>query len=677
MSDELKQLLDDAKELLNSGKKDEYLEALKSIYENHKDGLVIYLLFVQYISRSDYETALHYLLLLRRTNAYMNDYYTYMLLISNFVNIPDDVREKFINLEDEEFLLSYKDTRFESIKYNNLARKAIANGDYVSAYNYMKTNQIINKIQSQEYVIYRLLNEKVNKQQKRLMKAFNEERYEDILDELNIIAFPSLEERTIIQLVYDICDITDGVVFNRRKGNSRDLFEAIYDHDYGKALTFVNNSDNELMSLLLKKIVELTKENIVEQYKGNLGNLFYEYCYRINEAIEQRDYVEIKDLAENYLSIIERRYEDFIVYLVDYFEAMGNGIENIFNILADLTYRKYLIDSSYLKKLFGDAIRAHNYEAAEFLIKAIESLRDDDKNNINVDYLRHVYKYQRYLSDNVAYEGLDEDLDIYNKIKAIHCRIMAERIPEKIIAKDEYEEKVIRNAINGYNNLAYMRTINDDGTITFYIKKQNIVTNFDRDSLLYHAKFLLRTNNYQCLKGLLLHGLTLINRFDYTILSLLAYTYEKLGEEENLKRISEVLNDICEIADYHEVVEDDELALMDVDSEYMYNIPNIELIVNEVINEGTSIDDVRVKYNINDEDISYVIALIARELYKAGNRELGDKYYIYAENVSDNTSEFDHLLKCIKANKSYYNSKYNVSFVDYVKKLISHPKTNE
>lgn len=677
MGEELKLLLAKAKELLDSGKKGEYLEKLKEIYEDHKDPIVVYLLFVQYISRSNYETALKYLLILGRTNEYMNDYYTYMLLLSNFVSIPDDVKEKLSNLEVKDFELSYKDDRFENIKLNNLVRENIAKGDCYnamdchSAIRFIRAIQNKYQLQSQEYVIFCLLNEKVVKQPRRLLKAFKEGRYEDILNELKTITFPNAEEKIIIELIYVLYDVMDGAVINRTSEKSKNLYDAVYNHDYLGALNYAVVG-NKLIELLLRKIVDLTNENIVEQYSGNLGTLFDDYCNRIYSAIVEKNYSLIKQLIQEYFKIITRQeFDDFIVYLVDYYETMGSGIEDIMSIMADLSYRKPFVDNGYLKKLFGDAIRAKNYKACEVLFKAFESLKDKDKKSIDNEYLKHVYNYQRYLSESIEYKRLSEDLAIYNSIRDIHDKIMITRIPEKIVASSEYEERVIRNAINSYNNLAYMKIVNEDGTISFYIKKQNIVAHCDRDGFINHAKFLLRTNNFECLKGLLLHAFTLVNRFDYTMLSFLAYAFEKLGEEENRLKIVEVLKVVCDIDDYHEIVENEELALVDPDFEYMYGIPNIELIINDIMNEGANIDEVLDKYKVDDKDIPYVMALVAREFYKIRKRELGDKYYHYAENQNVDDKEFRYLLSNIRSNKSYYRLNTNQTFVDYVKKLIN------
>ena len=88
--------------------------------------------------------------------------------------------------------------------------------------------------------------------------------------------------------------------------------------------------------------------------------------------------------------------------MVDVYRLMPEYQGDILNLLSDVTTGYKVIDSTYLKKLFGIALNNHNYLAAESLIQTFSYMGKVD--DINIEYMRFVYNRELYINNKVPYE---------------------------------------------------------------------------------------------------------------------------------------------------------------------------------------------------------------------------------------------------------------------------------
>ncbi len=84
------ELMDKAREVFDLGNREESAKLYEEAYRMKKNGVCAFQVFVWYISQSDYEKACYWLMELDNFNEYKNDFYTYALLLNNFVNLPED-----------------------------------------------------------------------------------------------------------------------------------------------------------------------------------------------------------------------------------------------------------------------------------------------------------------------------------------------------------------------------------------------------------------------------------------------------------------------------------------------------------------------------------------------------------------------------------------------------------
>lgn len=554
------ELMDKAREVFDLGNREESAKLYEEAYRMKKNGVCAFQVFVWYISQSDYEKACYWLMELDNFNEYKNDFYTYALLLNNFVNLSEELISRLNNLEIRDLRLDRSDLRFEDRDLNNRIRDAILSERYNVAYGLI--NRIINtgSSQPQEYVIYRLLREKEQKEPKRIKKMITEERFDDLYDFLNTKPNYQKKDELAMHVLKDIYDMLDGIIIKKAKKASVRLTDAIYNSDYSTALELCHN--DIVLESLLKKAIEINQDNIVSKYNGDLGYYFYDTCEAIYFALKNKNYDFVKDKIKEYIGVIGQVcYNNYLMCMVEVYKLMPEYESDLLNLLSDVTYGHKVIDTVYLKKLFGIALNEHRYEAAESLLHTFEYMREIT--DINVEYMRFVYNRELYLNKDISYGEQESDNLLVARINDLLKEQSNDSQIKTLEANNLHEEFVIKYTLKNIDSCFY-RIGDSEFPTSFYIKKKKFTSKeFKRDIAVTKISTCIKKGNYEDALETVKNGLAYSKEFDYVLLSYASYLYDLMGNEERLEYINSILLNVFGIEDYRDIINSDEVALLD------------------------------------------------------------------------------------------------------------------
>ncbi len=559
------ELIRDGDKALELGNREEAANLYQEAYKIKKTGRIAFIIFVWYISQSDYVTGLDWLLELRSFDKYINDFYTYALLLNNFVQLPDELIKELSNLEVKDLRITGKDFRFDDRDLNNKIRDAILNQNYRAAYGLAKRIVARGSIKPQEYVIYRLLNEKVIKEPKRLKKMVEEERFDDLCVYLNTKANYNNNDKLTMYLLNNIYNLLDGVVIDKKKKNGVTLRDAIYLADYSWALELCNN--DIVLEALLKKAIEYNQINMVNKFKGDLGYYFYDTIEKIYYALNDKDYDTVKSKIKEYIGVIGRAsYNNYLIGMVEVIRIMPEYQGDLINLLSDATYGAKVIDTNYLKKIFGASLNNHQYDVAMSLLHVFKWMGTQD--DLNVEYLEFVFNREKYINSKIPYDTQVEDDVLTEKIETLVNEQVSDYQIKTIEAKDEHEEFVIEYVLESIQSSYYIKMPTEESTI-YFVKRKEFTDSFRKDIVVTKVKTYINSSKYEEALEALKNGFTLSDGFDPVILSFVAYVYELIGNKERLEYINNILVKICGIDDYNEVINSDEVAMLDKNTNFV------------------------------------------------------------------------------------------------------------
>ncbi len=91
------------------------------------------------------------------------------------------------------------------------------------------------------------------------------------------------------------------------------------------------------------------------------------------------------------------------------------------------------------------------------------------------------------------------------------------------------------------------------------------------------------------------------------------------------------------------------------ESNQNYVIDNIESLVSLVLS-GTLIEEVCIKFNLNEEQKCIILLMCAKNLYLQGNILSGDQYLKQAEKIKSKSKKVKDQLEEIKTNREFYKN---------------------
>lgn len=567
-------LIKEADEAFELGDREKSAKLYEEAYKIKKTGKCAFNIFVWYVSQSDYVKACEWLLELRKTNEYMNDVYTYALLLNNFVQLPDDLIDELANLEIRDLRITGKDLRFADRDLNNKIRDNILRQNYGVAFALTTRIMSTGSSQPQEYVIYRLLVEKVKKEPKRIKKMIDEERFDDLYDFLNTKPNYREDDELAMRLVKDIYDLLDGIIIGKTCRNSVRLCDSVYNADYYTALSQCKN--NIVLESLLKKVIELNQNNRVNKFKGDLGDYFYDTCDTIYWALKDKDYETVRSKVKEYIRAIGReRYNNYLMCMIDVYRLMPEYESDLLNLLSDVTYGYKVIDTIYLKKLFGKVLNEHRYEVAESILRVFRHM--NVQTDINIEYMEFVYNRELYLNNNISYRTQESDDLLVSKINELIKEQDEDSQIKTIEANNQQEAFVIKYTLKNCDASFY--TIGSlDYPMVFYIKKQKYTEEYKRDIAITKVSSCIKSGDYESALEALKSGFAYSKEFDYVLLSFAAYLYDLMGDKDRLEYINSILLNVFDIEDYRDIINSDEVAILD-------NSVNIQEFVKKLINK--------------------------------------------------------------------------------------------
>ncbi len=325
-------------------------EYLKNNMLNTK---VVYTLFAYYINNKSYVKAAHYLDLLRQTNINMYDYYTYLILMYDLLDLDIDLS----NIKVTDLLIPKSDKKYDDGKGNNEVRKEIFNGSYFSA---KKANNKVfhkkGKMTLEESIITNLINANVKKAVDIIVKYIEEGNYDyayNLVFDMNNIP----DEETLIDGLTTLMLQSDGMPLTREK-----LEE----------LKKVKKIDDRIASSIIKQ-AELEDNVNKTVYYDNKTSYFYDFIEKMDRFYDNE--LAMQGLIHDYLEAYSKsEYYNFIMKVYEYL-SKDVFFDYIYTIL-------YGVDRSYLitkyeetnDEVYAELIALAPIKEREDIVKKIEKL---------------------------------------------------------------------------------------------------------------------------------------------------------------------------------------------------------------------------------------------------------------------------------------------------------------
>lgn len=258
---------------------------------------VVYTLFAYYVNNKSYGKAAYYLDLLRQTNINMYDYYTYLILMYDLLDLDIDLS----NVKVTDLLISKSNKKYDDVKGNNEVRKEIFNGSYFRA---KKANSKIfhkkGKMTLEESIITNLINANVKKVVDIIVKYIEEGNYDyayDLVFEMNNIP----DEETLIDGLTTLILQSDGMPLTREK-----LEE----------IKKVKKIDDRIASSIIKQAKLEDNVNKTVYYDNNT-NYFYDFIEKMDRFYDNEP--AMQGLIHDYLEAYSKtEYYNFIMKIYEY-----------------------------------------------------------------------------------------------------------------------------------------------------------------------------------------------------------------------------------------------------------------------------------------------------------------------------------------------------------------------
>lgn len=305
---------------------------------NLTDFKVVYTLFAYYVKNKNYVKAAHYLDLLYQTDINMSDYYTYLFLINDLLDL--NLNLSHISMND--LLISKGNKKFDDVKGNNAVRMSIYNGAFFSAK--IRNSKVFHKKNDatlEESIITDLINANVNKKINEILSVVENGAYEDALDILNSMGETELEDAlTILDLQ------TIGMPL--RKEHIEEL-ESTKKIDSRIASTFLSQA----------RIEDSINKTL---YYQNETDYFYLYIEQMNEFYEDEQVMQ--SLVRDYLTDYSKM--EYYAFIMKIYEKLSKDVffDYIYTIL-------YGVDRSYLVRKYEET-NDETYNEIMALIPVIE-----------------------------------------------------------------------------------------------------------------------------------------------------------------------------------------------------------------------------------------------------------------------------------------------------------------
>lgn len=314
---------------------------------------VVYTLFAYYVNNKSYGKAAYYLDLLRQTNINMYDYYTYLILMYDLLDLDIDLS----NVKVTDLLISKNNKKYDDVKGNNEVRKEIFNGSYFRA---KKANSKIfhkkGKMTLEESIITNLINANVKKVVDIIVKYIEEGNYDyayDLVFDMNNIP----DEETLIDGLTTLILQSDGMPLTREK-----LEE----------LKKVKKIDDRIASSIIKqaKLEDNVNKTV---YYDNQTSYFYGFIEKMDRFYDNE--LAMQGLIHDYLEAYSKsEYYNFIMKIYEYL-SKDVFFDYIYTIL-------YGVDRSYLitkyeetnDEVYAELIALAPIKEREDIVKKIEKL---------------------------------------------------------------------------------------------------------------------------------------------------------------------------------------------------------------------------------------------------------------------------------------------------------------
>lgn len=382
----------------------EILKVYESIYKSKKlkpDNNLVFMLFFEFVKTCDFESAYQYVKYLYANEPhYECDYGTYLILLQELVENPE--RIYIDNIFVDRF-----DMRFGNTKHQNSIREAIKKRDFDKADKIFK-GLYARPLNTSEIIISILLKSIIRKRKETAINCIEEDDYVGFKQYLD--SKTNKEGVSLVQdyLYYLWCDVIEG--YDLLEPSELPKMYNIYDAVKANDLETVGKIANEeVTSLLAKKIIDTNQANIEGDYSGKLRRNLDNLLEDLYSFICNRDFKSIEDLIVNYLESINRDF--WIFYILNIFDELKGEIDtldeenltlriaDIFDLLVEISrkltkdgenilIKKYMASTKNTSQFYetGDIDYNYGIEGISEIISSINDKTIDYEKYANKDY---------------------------------------------------------------------------------------------------------------------------------------------------------------------------------------------------------------------------------------------------------------------------------------------------
>lgn len=701
---------------LNSNKITEYINKgiinriSRGKYELLNDNLVnympnIYRELIELMNKNELGKFSKLLLVANSNNKEINRVYVY--LASLIYPISSELRDVLEQYKNEGFYIeqeSYTSDYINYVIYLLFAKK------FTPLINFVEKS-----VENEEDKLLLLLLNKVQKKYWTSIKILNllafEKNYEEIVrlleKEQEILELPKFKLK-VQMLAKKYLELDKCIVIPKKKKEDSDsLYSAIMNNDFEKALSFCNKKDDEdIIYDIVHDIYVISKRRTFNAFIEDI-----EKSGSIIEIVNKIDEFLIPYGKERYSSLlldtikIDLHYNKYnykkysrskslvndlinnkFIYQTNYYikefyyELSKGNISNAQSYLNILNNGKFLGYFCPICELLENVLlyttRLYNNEEVGVINFSIMnndcSIVDEEYNELNADEEDEYIEEDESVEEEKEYVPVNKQEEIYNQSDINYILNQIDRV------RNSKEIKVLKK-IKG-NRLNVLEEKVSESEDTSYIKVG------ERYILVYTPD---KNNDIDC-KSLIIEGEKIYREQKYKDALLIykkvlwtgkakAYTYAKIGlchlKLNNIKACIDYLNVATELSRYTgknydfslliekltnrktEIDEDNKVYVKfneyDFDEDKYHGITCIPNII-ENINNGMSIEESIMIYNLNEEQTLVALLVLAIENYKHNEFELGDALYKKVEKHNNKTKKVIKLMEEIQRNKKFY-----------------------
>ena len=512
-----------------------YFETYLNVNENSLDAY--YNLFLSYVGRQKYDDAFNLLnILIDYKNKYLADINYYLLLLSNFLEIPEKYVDYVSSLKLEDILINENDDRFVNVDSENEIRKYVLKQAIRKIYiNIIILERKYGRQNNQVLVkkLCKLIEQAEKNKDKLKLDLIKEKKYELLKQEISLKKNLSSFDELKLILINKYLEIDKSkIVPEVKKLYYLNIYDAIDSGDFFQVLEFHTEYlrkrkitlDDNIVYLIIKDIISLiaTINNDLREENDNRVS----FINNIMTALINKDTDKaFRDLSIYLKDIKKSEYEFLIINLIkiSLLEKDGN-FTKIKLILRELGNNEYKYEVADIINEFYFALAKRRLDIARLYLEILKNGSALGEECVLIDNMESILKASedKAKEDNMIENGNIEEIN--KEIKFIEDEYV-KLIKNKgiIILKgaSARRRQIISKIVKDYKDIALFNM--DEEIILRYAP--NIGEKLDVTAIISLAQKEFKMKNYQNSINYYLELLEVVPNPKHFIYAALAWSY--------------------------------------------------------------------------------------------------------------------------------------------------------